>query len=103
MNENITNTLQKLNLYFHHTNPEMSTRERVFSRVVKLNEEVGELCEAILAEHDKNQRLKDKITNIDQELADVLICILLLAQDRERDVWNEVELKLEKISKKCNF
>jgi len=81
----------------------MSTRERVFSRVVKLNEEVGELCEAILAEHDKNQRLKDKITNIDQELADVLICILLLAQDRERDVWNEVELKLEKISKKCNF
>ena len=89
MIEKINATLQKLNTYFHSTNPEMTERERLFSRIVKLNEEVGELCEAVLSENDSNQRKKERVTNVDAELADVLICTLLLAQDREKDIWNE--------------
>jgi NTP pyrophosphatase (non-canonical NTP hydrolase) len=81
----------------------MTEKERLFSRVVKLNEEVGELCEAILTENDKNQRVKDKVIDVDAELADVLICTLLLAQDREKDVWHEVDVKLKKISEKFNL
>jgi NTP pyrophosphatase (non-canonical NTP hydrolase) len=81
----------------------MSEKERLFSRVIKLNEEVGELCEAILSENDKNQRIKDKVIDVDVELADVLICTLLLAQDREKNVWIEVENKLQKISQKFNL
>lgn len=103
MIENINTILGKLNTHFRNTNPEMTEKERLFSRVVKLNEEVGELCEAILSENDKNQRVKDKVIDVDAELADVLICTLLLAQDREKDVWQEVDLKLKKISKKFNL
>ena len=103
MIENIDSTLKKLNTYFHSTNPDMSEKERLFSRVIKLNEEVGELCEAILSENDKNQRIKDKVIDVDVELADVLICTLLLAQDREKNVWIEVENKLQKISQKFNL
>ena len=103
MIEKINATLQKLNTYFHSTNPEMTERERLFSRIVKLNEEVGELCEAVLSENDSNQRKKERVTNVDAELADVLICTLLLAQDREKDIWNEVDMKLQKISQKFNL
>lgn len=103
MIENIDSTLKKLNTYFHSTNPDMTQKERLFSRVIKLNEEVGELCEAILSENDKNQRIKDKVIDVDAELADVLICTLLLAQDREKNIWIEVENKLQKISQKFNL
>ncbi|MEY2665467.1 MAG: hypothetical protein RLZZ480_572 [Candidatus Parcubacteria bacterium] len=103
MIEKITDTLERLNTHFRNTNPDMTEKERLFSRVVKLNEEVGELCEAILSENDSNQRVKEKIMNVDAELADVLICTLLLAQDREKDVWKEVDLKLQKISQKFNL
>ena len=103
MIEKIEATLKNLNSHFHSTNPDMTEKERLFSRVVKLNEEVGELCEAILSENDKNQRIKDKVIDVDAELADVLICTLLLAQDREKDIWNEVDIKLQKISQKFNL
>ena len=103
MIETVNDTLKKLNTHFHATNPDMTEKERLFSRVVKLNEEVGELCEAILSENDKNQRIKDKVIDVDAELADVLICTLLLAQDREKDVWEEVTQKLQKISQKFNL
>jgi NTP pyrophosphatase (non-canonical NTP hydrolase) len=103
MIEKITTTLTKLDVHFRDTNEGMTESERVFSRVVKLNEEVGELCEAILSEKDKNQRVKEKVTDVDAELADVLICTLLLAQDRDKNIWDEVNSKLEKISKKFNL
>jgi NTP pyrophosphatase (non-canonical NTP hydrolase) len=97
MIEKIDNSLKKLQEHFKSGNPEMSDKERVFSRVIKLNEEVGELCEAILYENDKNQRSKDKVIDVDEEIADVLICTLLLAKTRKKDIWKEVDSKLEKI------
>ena len=103
MIEQINIKLEKLNNYFQTTNPEMTQKERLFSRIIKLNEEVGELCEAILSENDMNQRVKEKLVDVDIELADVLICTLLLAQDREKDVWKEVDLKLEKVTQKFNL
>lgn len=103
MIEEISTKLKKLHNHFQDTNPEMTKKERLFSRVIKLNEEVGELCEAILSENDKNQRNKEKVIDVDAELADVLICTLLLAHDREKDIWTEVNLKLQKISEKFNL
>jgi NTP pyrophosphatase (non-canonical NTP hydrolase) len=103
MIEKITDKLQKLNTYFRETNQDMTENERLFSRVIKLNEEAGELCEAVLSEKDKNQRVKEKVTDVDAELADVLICTLLLAQDRDKNIWDEVDSKLEKISNKFNL
>lgn len=96
MHKDIETKLTKLDTYFRETNPAISERERVFSRALKLNEEVGELCEAVLSEQDSNQRTKEKDIDLDAELADVLICTLMLAQARERDIFATVNAKLEK-------
>ena len=95
MTHDITDTITKLDRHFRGTDSTMSERERLFSRAVKLNEEVGELCEAILVEHDTNQRKKERTTDLDAELADVVICTLLLAHGREKDIWESVHAKLE--------
>ena len=94
MIEKITHQLQKIDTHFRNLSPEWTERERLFSRVVKLNEEVGELCEAILQENDSAQRQKDKVIDLDAELADVLICTLMLALKRDKNVWREVDKKL---------
>lgn len=96
MIEQLSQKLAKIDSYFRNTNKELSERERTFSRVIKLNEEVGELCEAILCENDSNQRNKDKEIDLDSELADVIICTLMLTQGRDKDIWEEVDKKLEK-------
>lgn len=92
----LNKTLGKIDAYFRAGDPTLTERERLLSRLVKLNEEVGELCEAALCESDKNQRAKEKDIDFDAELADIMICTLLLALHRKKDVWNEVEKKLEK-------
>lgn len=94
--EYLNERLGKIDEYFRAKDPSLTEKERLLSRIIKLNEEVGELCEATLCENDKNQRRKDKITDFDAELADVLICTLLLALNRKKDVWSEVERKLDK-------
>ena len=97
MNATIQQKITTLDKHFKSTNTDFSERERVFSRVIKLNEEVGELCEAVLAELDKNQREKDRSISVDDELADVMICALLLAEQRNVPLWKNVEEKLTKI------
>ena len=99
----ISERLQKIDNYFRGVSPDWSERERVFSRVVKLNEEVGELCETILFENDSAQRRKEKIIDLDSELADVIICTLLIAQGREKNIWEEVDKKLNKKMKDFNL
>lgn len=88
--------LEKIDAYFRAGDPSLTEKERLLSRIVKLNEEVGELCEATLCENDKNQRAKGKDIDFDAELADILICTFLLARNRKKDVWAEVEKKLKK-------
>ena len=102
MIEKINRDLQKLDAYFRSSG-EMTEKERLFSRVIKLNEEVGELCEAVLHENDSNQRNKEREIDLDSELADVLICTLLLAQSRDTDIWTEVDKKLSKQITKFNL
>jgi NTP pyrophosphatase (non-canonical NTP hydrolase) len=92
----ITERIQKIDAYFRETNTSMSERERIFSRLIKLQEEVGELAEAVLYENDTNQRKKEKTIDLDSELADVMISTLVLAYGRERDVWTEIDKKLTK-------
>ena len=75
----------------------------MLERVVKLNEEVGELCEAILTEYDHNQRKKDKSIDLDDEIADVIICTLLLAELRDENIWEVVDKKLQKQFKRFNL
>ncbi len=58
-----------------------NNRERVFARTIKLSEEVGELAEAVLASESLQSKSKSyKETSLEQELADVIITTLLLAE-----------------------
>jgi len=77
--------------------------ERLYARTIKLNEEVGELCEEILA-HNNDQR-KDKLDNksendLAHEIADVLITTLLIAESLKIDPNKALEQKIEKINKR---
>jgi len=103
MMEKLNEILAKLDTHFRSTNSEMTEKERLFSRVIKLNEEVGELCEAVLSENDRNQREKGKVIDLDAELADIIICTLLIAHTRDKDIWEEINTKLTRLQQKFNL
>ncbi len=77
--------------------------ERILARMVKLGEEFGELCDDVLA-FNKDQRpskLKNKKeTDLAEEVADVIITALLLADVADVDIEKALERKIKKISKR---
>ncbi len=99
--KNILEKIKLLNCHFHKI--EQPENLRLFQRLTKLNEEIGELCEAALSEQDPNQRNKDKETDFDAELADVIICTLMLSTDRTKNIEEEIHKKLDTILKKFNI
>ena len=94
--EDIDSTLANIDDHFHRTYQNASDYERMLTRAVKLSEEVGELCEAVLHENGEQRREKTDI-DFGGEVADVIICTLMLARTKHVDVWGEVERKLQKI------
>ena len=95
--EEIDTTLAKIDEHFHIKYKNASPYERMLTRAVKLNEEVGELCEAVL--HENGEQRKEKVDiDFGSEIADVIICTLMLARTKNIDVWGEVEKKINKIT-----
>lgn len=77
---------------------EETEKEKILLRVVKLNEEVGELCEEILNKFE-NQRV-EKIfdeKNLRGELADVIITTMILADKLNIDVEKALDEKVNYI------
>lgn len=77
--------------------------KEILTKTIKLNEEVGELCNDILSVL-KLQR-KSKLDRFDkrnfyEEFADVLIVLMQLASVAGVDIERAVHSKLEKIEKK---
>lgn len=75
----------------------------IFARMVKVTEEVGELCSEVLAKCDLQRpgKIKDHShEKLSEELADVLITTLLLANSLDVDVENSLKKKIEKIEKR---
>jgi len=77
--------------------------KRILARAVKLTEELGELCDEVLA-HNSLQR-KQKLDNHDkenlpEEFADVIITTLLLAKAMNVDIEKALEKKVEKVNKR---
>lgn len=79
------------------------TEKEILTKTVKLNEEVGELCNDILAVLRLQRRAKlekfDK-RNIYQEFADVIITTMQLAAITEVDIERAVKDKLAIIEKR---
>ena len=77
--------------------------KRILARTVKLTEELGELCNEVLA-HNSLQR-KQKLDNHDkenllEEFADVIITALLLAKAMNVDIEKALEKKIKKVNKR---
>ncbi len=78
-----------------------SQTERILSRTVKLTEELGELCDEVLA-YNKDQR-QEKLdqndgSNLAHEFADVIITTLLLAKSMDVDIQEALKNKIVKIN-----
>ena len=75
--------------------------KKILLRTVKLNEEMGELCEAVLSYFSSQRKEKladfDK-SDIDDEFADVIITTLLLAKIMNVDLEKALEKKIDKIN-----
>lgn len=99
--KDLLNKVSKIDEHFRKV--EKPEKIRLFERITKLNEEVGELCEAVLCEVDENQRDKQKEIDFDGELADVMICCLMLSTQRDKDIYLEVNNKLDKVIAKLNL
>jgi len=77
--------------------------KRMLARTVKLNEEVGELCDEVLA-HISMQR-DDKMEkthpdNLALELADVVLTTYLIAQEAQVDMQAALQKKMRTIEKR---
>ena len=77
--------------------------KRILARTVKLTEELGELCDEVLAYNSLQRKQKldnhDK-ENLPEEFADVIIIALLLAKAMNVDIEKALEKKVEKINKR---
>lgn len=81
-------------------NPESTEAERVFARMVKLTEEVGELADEVLASQSDQRREKldrKEKDALPDEIADVIITTLMLARSLDVDVERALERKIDKI------
>jgi NTP pyrophosphatase (non-canonical NTP hydrolase) len=85
----------------HHTGLDAENAPLV--QTVKINEEIGELCDTVLA-YDSLQRTEklDEFgkTDIEDEVADVIITTLLLAETVGIDIESALEEKIERIEKR---
>lgn len=75
--------------------------KRILARTVKLSEELGELCNAVLTFNSMQRKEKlDKhdAENLSEEFADVLITALLLAKAMDIDIEKALDKKINKIN-----
>ncbi len=101
---NLKNLQQRVSLLNEKTRPhyKLYTQEEkeILTKTVKLNEEVGELCNDILGILKLQRKAKMKNfdkRNIYQEFADVILTTIQLAQVAGVDIERAIEDKLKKI------
>ena len=83
--------------------PDLDKEKLILAQTVKINEELGELCNEILR-HCSLQR-KEKFDNwdrknIEKEFSDVLITTLLLAKRMDIDIEKMLKERINEINKR---
>lgn len=104
---NITNLQDRLKELAKHSQISYKLRtpqeQEILSRTVKLNEEVGELCNDILSILKLQRKAKlekfDK-RNVYQEFADVIMTTIQLANAANVDIERAITDKLKKVEEK---
>ena len=77
--------------------------EAIYARALKLNEEVGELCAEVLAtrNHQRPDKLAQQNTEtLGHEIADVLLCTLILADSLGVDIDKSLQEKIAKVDER---
>lgn len=104
---NLKNLQEKISILNEKTKPHYKLysqeEKEILTKTVKLNEEVGELCNDILGILKLQRKAKMKNfdkRNIYQEFADVIITTIQLAQVAGVDIERAIEDKLKKIEKR---
>ena len=80
-----------------------SSEYNITRHVLKLGEEYGELCEAVLSQQGIQRQVKLDEYNLDDiknELADVVITALTITRNMEIDIEEMIKSKLIKIEKR---
>ena len=75
----------------------------ILSSTVKLTEELGELCDEVMAFNSRQRKEKTadhSSENLPAEFADVLLAVFMLAKDMNIDLDEAVKNKIEKIKAK---
>ena len=73
--------------------------------MLKIGEEYGELCEAVLAEEGKQRQIKldtHDSRNVEKELADVIVTALVLARRMNFDLDTLINEKLNFVERRFN-
>lgn len=94
----LTSEYQKIGDFINHHWPLKNKEQRIFARTMKVVEELGELADEILT--SMNLQRKSKIAkfsqeNVEDELADVMASIVLLAIELKIDLDKVMKKKLE--------
>ncbi len=97
--------IQKQDQLFKSMDTSLSDREHILYRTIKIGEEYGELCDAILSSggnQRKNKLSEFKHEDLEGEFADVIITTFLLAEAMNIDLYTAIADKTEKILTKHN-
>lgn len=104
---NITNLQERLKRLAKHSQVNYKLRtpeeQEILSRTVKLNEEVGELCNDILAILKLQRKAKLEIfdkRNMYEEFADVIMTTIQLANAAGVDIERALGDKIKKVEEK---
>ncbi len=81
-------------LRFYNLSPEQLT----YPNVLKVVEETGELCEALLSQQgiQRAEKLQNTDPEVAKELVDVLITLLVLSENLEVNVEEELKRGIER-------
>ncbi len=104
---NIPNLQERIKVHSEKTRPHYKlysqTEKEILTKTVKLNEEVGELCNdilSILQLQRKSKLEKFEKRNMYEEFADVIITTIQLANTAGVDIERALNDKLKKIEER---
>jgi len=101
--QNIQDKIDAINEKFKQIEDETELKTLMLKKVLKIGEEYGELCDAMLSEIGSQR--KSKLNSYDsqdfkEELADVIVTALTLARYMDLDLKELIMSKLNKIEKR---
>lgn len=79
-----------------------SHKEQVFTDLIKVQEELGELSEAVLGEYGK-QREGKEYGKVGKEMADVILATMVLSSKMNIDLEQEIQNKIITIKERFNI